>query len=776
MPDNFKKITAPYNFVPLSGWVFQPKWASQVSHDLPFSEGLSGSLDIEITAEKPILVGGKQIKATAKDPGEVHFFQLPNNDYAIPGTSIKGMIRSVLEIASFGKMQFVDDRRLSIRDISNKGFIGDNYQISGQKAGFLRLCDDSKVEIIPCKAAYVEHKDMKTLLNKKPEKILEVQLSHITAYKRQKTLQYARGKYIFKRGMSVAEKYAIWQDITGKSYDDLPTLSFDRLVSGGQMETAKNLKYGNKGILVFTSQISDKGQNESGKYRDFVFFDRQSQPLKVSPSVFKDFLYIHGDEDKNSSSSWQNYWRDIFFKSDRHEIPVFYHVDENEQVKSIGLAYMYRLAYHNSIGESIDYTNKKHRNPDGYDLADLLFGKVHPDDNKSQQSLKSRVNFGIATLQGTPQFAEERYSEATILNGPKPTYFPNYVRQTDVEKVIDKKSPYKLRKDKQYRTYMQPDSEIRGWKRYPVRRWERLHLQVIKGKQLKNKKVQVKLFPLQEKSKFKSTIRFHNLLPKELGALIWTLTWGNNDKFSHSLGMGKSFGFGQVSIKIIGSDIRSPKQEKIKFDEKHYIELFKTLMETEYVKAQNNTQAKWEDSEQIKQLTAMADPEHSQTTANDLKHMELEEQLENGRKRNQFVKAKQNGWVLHEYSCYGDDAKLFPRTPIKQHNKPKPATPELDSEQEVSTEIDQVQQWIETSIQTLKKEKRIATTTNKSDSICSKALAEKWQTIDDEAFKREVRDEISRHWTNMSEYENVDYWKVPPTASMKRIRKIYDKG
>ncbi len=759
MPDKFTKITAPYNFVPLSGWVFQPDWASQVSHDLPFAEGLSGSLEIELTAQTPLLVGGKQTKANEDSPGEVRFFKV-NDKKTIPGTSLKGMIRSVLEIASFGKMQFVDDRRLSIRDISSVKFIGDNYKpkISGQKAGFLRLHNETEIEIIPCDFVHISHRDMENWLK--------------------------LNSYIFTKRdtFTVKEKY---QRLSRLTHQDLakdgalPTIEFD-VNTASMPKMAHNLGHGQKmGELVFTGQISDKGENKHGKYRDFVFFNRQmNKPLKVSPNVFKDFLYIHGDEDQNAKgSSWRDYWLDIFFKKDCHEIPVFYHVDEYEEVRSIGLAYMYRLAYQYSIGETIDYTNENHRNPDGYDLADLLFGKVHPDDSKSQQSLKSRVNFGNATLIGTPQFAEPRYSEETILNSPKPTYFPNYIRQTDVEEIIDNNSPYKLRNGEQYRTYMQSDSEIRGWKRYPVRRWQEVNLQAIKkefrGKKQQKKNTHIKLFPLQKGSQFKSTLRFHNLLPTELGALIWTLIWGNDERFRHNLGMGKAFGFGQVNIKIIDSDIRHNQapEQKIVFDEAYYMNLFKKRMETEYAKAkQSNIKGNWINSEQLIQLKTMAAPQHSKATKANLKHMELEEQLENGKKINQFVKAKQNGWILPRYSSSEQDTKLFPRTPRKSRKKQIIA--ETPSEQPV--QIDTAEQWIETTIQQLYEEKRIHA--NQNTPICSKPLAEKWRMIEDVAFKQKVREEISSRWTNSIADADIDWWKVPPSAAMRRVKKIYEQG
>ena len=37
-------IQTPYNFVPLSAWVFQPEWRALVSQEMPFREGISGRL------------------------------------------------------------------------------------------------------------------------------------------------------------------------------------------------------------------------------------------------------------------------------------------------------------------------------------------------------------------------------------------------------------------------------------------------------------------------------------------------------------------------------------------------------------------------------------------------------------------------------------------------------------------------------------------------------------------------------------------------------------
>jgi len=109
-------ITAPFNFVPLSEKVFIPEWGEWVSHDIPFKDGESGEIEVTITAESPIFI---------RDHLDEKRFCNHKGQYYIPGSSLKGMVRSVLEIMSFGKMRpgehegNMDDVRFSVRDLSN---------------------------------------------------------------------------------------------------------------------------------------------------------------------------------------------------------------------------------------------------------------------------------------------------------------------------------------------------------------------------------------------------------------------------------------------------------------------------------------------------------------------------------------------------------------------------------------------------------------------------------------------------------------------------------
>lgn len=105
-------ITAPYNFVPLNKQVYIPYWGNLVSHDIPFEDAESGEIDITITAKSPIFI---------RDSKNEDQFCNYNGQYYIPSSSIKGMIRNVLEIMSFSKLreEIFDDNTYAVRDLSS---------------------------------------------------------------------------------------------------------------------------------------------------------------------------------------------------------------------------------------------------------------------------------------------------------------------------------------------------------------------------------------------------------------------------------------------------------------------------------------------------------------------------------------------------------------------------------------------------------------------------------------------------------------------------------
>jgi len=619
--ERMKAISAPYNFVPLANWVYTPEWGLLVSQDHPFSDGLSGLIDYTLTATSPLLVGGKQSKATESAPGEVKPFQLPNGRYAVAGSSLKGMIRSVIEIAGFGRMRLVDDAHPGLRDITGK-FVEQSYTSKVRnkvKTGFLRARTDGEQEIVPCRMARLSHRDLESFLN--------------------------TAAPIFRTRLSVRGKYQEWSRLCRDRHLRTEELSFDH----AGFDAGNPGRGSHMGFPVFTGQISDSTKPK-GKYKDFVFFDTdEHHAIPVAEDVWRDFLHVHGnDQDDKSDMSWPGYWRKRFHQGER--VPVFY-LQDGEYLR-IGLAYMPKLAGDYSIYDLIDKASPAHRQDPGrqhgYDLADLLFGAVNS--KQQQDALRGRVSFETAVASGTPSVQQQT---DTILNGPKPTYFPNYLNQQS--------DPAKgTLSGAQYATYIDTGGkppQVRGFKRYPAR--PEAKVQALSGEQQDNNRVKVRLHTLQE-AEFSGRIVFHNLKPAELGALLWALTWDGKAELRHGLGMGKSFGFGQVHFDIDSNSRvipNNPQEQEYSLGTipiRTLINAFKCEME-----GAANIHGGWETSPQIANLLAMADPAAAETLPQglQLRHMHLNakcKQPDGKTGVNEFQWAKQRPpgpFVLADYAA-----------------------------------------------------------------------------------------------------------------------------
>jgi CRISPR-associated protein (TIGR03986 family) len=607
-------ISAPYNFVPLANWVHIPEWSARASHDWPFRDGVSGELSLTLTTHTPLLVGGQQTKAEQDKPGEVTPFQLPDGRYAIPGSSMKGMLRAVIEIAGFGRMHQVDEQRPALRDITRSDSTYATRIRDKIRTGFLHRTPDGGQEIHPCDMVRLNHRDLEKFFNEP----------------------------IFKKG-SVAKKYSRWKNLCETKKQKPETICFN---VDPTSKVAKDLYQGEiQGTPVFTGQINDS-THKNGKSKDFIFYNTKP-PIPVQPKAWADFLRIHGDEEEGSEMSWPGYWRDKYRAGEK--VPVFY-LQDNDLLR-IGLAFMPKLAGDFSTWDMIDHSSTKHRAPpsqkNGYDFADLLFGALG---DEPTDALRGRVS--CETLLSTSPNPQITRHLPTILNGPKPTYFPNYLTQINVDpKTWELKKPHG-----QYVTYLKTANSssptLRGYKRYPARPLEQVEVQPLDQDQKNNAKVQITLHTLPPDTRLTGRIVFHNLKEEELGALLWTLTWGNEKQLRHGLGMGKSFGFGQISLaldypkcKFIPNDpnktlLSTPEQVK------SWISRF-----TEHMNDATNKQEgkDWTSTAQLLNLLAMADPAAATRLPQqmELRHMRLSD----------FASSKNKQLVLSDYAVASERCK-----------------------------------------------------------------------------------------------------------------------
>ena len=648
-------IDSAYNFVPLSRFILRPDWGAKASQDVPFGGGVSGRLKLTITAHAPILVAGDR----TRNPNEIRqatFYRLRNGKYAIPGSAVRGMIRNVVEIAGFGAMGMVDDRRLGVRDLTPgaRPFYGNELTkrgsggafVSLSRAGWLKLEEvGGKAEwrLTPCEYARVDHSDLET---------------YRRGFKfnpgKRPPAHDIYGGWATAQG-SLAAKMSVGP-ATNHPHSKGTVLHYRKATFGGSTD----------GTLVFTGAPSGK------KHMEFFFFNRSKNAIPVPPSVMRAFHGIH-----ETSEDWKEHWLPFVRRGD--EVPVFWLDDGTGQPKKLGLAMMFRLAYDLSIGETIENTNPEHRDTPVLDLATLLFGYASRRSDKRGgdgeggdpgSGLKGRVSFGLATAVGNPQ--PRRYTE-TVLNTPKPTYYPNYVRQP-----VAPADRGRLRGDG-YATYTEQRAatapelkhpEIRGWKRYPARPANLIPDPLPPPPAGARDAIKIVLNPLPEGTVFEGEVRFHNLRPEELGALLWALTWGGDSGLRHALGMGKPFGFGQISIAVDpvgwGDDVVPNRIDSKARSFDDYVKCFADYMDEQFrTAAAPGANAGWAESEQMVQLLAMANPNRTADFPGELHAMLLSKAG-----TNEFLRSKGNrkdgdpALVLAEYTAFKGkrDASLFPRS------------------------------------------------------------------------------------------------------------------
>ena len=583
--DSLSFISAPYNFVPLQNKVYFPNWADQISIDIPFSDGLSGELVCEMVAESPIYTRNAVAKnfgednKKIQDPEYQSFFKF-NDQYMIPGSSIKGMIRSVLEIISLGKIgNFTDDKRYSIRDLNNHIY---STPIREAKAGFLKLVD-GKFQVTLCGVEEVTHDELISYYKKKYHKEVDIRSPQLAC-----------------------EKYKTWGN-------DL-TYNGQTLVFTGQPTRSKPFPEPKRG---------------NPKYREFLFC-KTGQVVPLEKKVFDEFEFIHS-ENGNPNKDWEHWKKQFLLKG--KEVPVFFLMSD-KKITKMGLAKMFRLAYTNTIHESINHTTKEHLN-EKPDLAECIFGYTGKGKNK-QTSLKGRVSITTAVC---THKVETNQPVEMILGSPKPSYYPNYIEQ-----------PSMIRDTREYKTFMDKDCKIRGWKRYPARQNMPELSKVPKEQgEVKQEKVKTALRALGNGTKFQFKIKFHNLRPIELGALYWALTWGSDPNLVHKIGMAKPFGYGSVKINVSSTNIYQIPRTEIS-DTKKKLEESMNLFLEEMKKANNNSPIL--NSDWMKQLKSMANPNFTalrpqgSNQTNKLKYLTLDPVNRN----NEYVIAKNNKLRLEPHS------------------------------------------------------------------------------------------------------------------------------
>ncbi|MDW8300387.1 MAG: TIGR03986 family CRISPR-associated RAMP protein [Anaerolineae bacterium] len=539
---------APYNFVPLPDKVVSAQ--DLPDQDCYHADRYSGYFTVTLTTETPLYIRGLLTEAEAAD-AEKHknkpdFFER-NGKPVIPGSSLRGMLRNLVEIITFSKLTRVSDKpKIFFRAVAAKTDdpLGEDYKkVLGQLGKNVQ-------------AGFLEQRGEEWFIRP-------------ASQRNGKT--FAKVRDLTKRG-DVADDVAQVRGVKHLNQPDYTVQYIDVKLLGepessraGLRAKVRSLRQGEQrdGVLVCTGNMAESSSETGGRVKtnrkNFVVVfeaDPRANPLQIDPQAVEDYL-------DGLTPFQQETPFDPKFGCLVSGRPVFYIPPERgEKVFYFGHAPFFRISA--MLTESDSAGNRLKRavtprdcipeavrdNPNHYDMAEALFGFVDKAKDAEQgdkrRAYASRVSVSDAVITKVRSDGYyEREIVPKILGGPKPTTFQHYLEQPP-EAYTDKS------KLSHYATMPLPD--LRGHKLYWRQRGTTIDdvresdPEALRKVESGSDTQHTRMKPVKAGVEFKFTVRFENLTAEELGALAWALYLPCSAEARHQLGMGKPYGMGVVKL------------------------------------------------------------------------------------------------------------------------------------------------------------------------------------------------------------------------------------
>lgn len=522
---------APYNFIALPKAVHsvadgvrvgsedaQTPWRA---HDRYLEGAHSGWLDLHLTAEAPLYVRCAPPAEHAADENartnrrrQDFFHHGEPEEPVIPGSSLRGMTRALVEILGFGAFRWFTDRQLVYRAVGGRTNLDDDYRDRFAGRGSVASSGGGPQSRVRGGCLRQRGGDWFIQPARAPRGESIVRVEEGAA---------RDGARIHSRRKNDRTPFGN-QDVI-----DVWLRPPDPEQGGGRLRKAEDLRR------------RDESEHAPGK--GFI-------PAKVvrsgwAPKKHTCFAIYEPDPDAEwlhiPHELWTIYENDrdlnrgIPARELRNDAPLFYLVNEKEELVFFGPTLMFRLPYRHKIS---DFIPSKLRGQNTLDLAEAIFGTV---DRKP--AIKGRVFFEDALWQRgegqDPPFLEDGdrgLHSPKILSGPKPTSFQHYLAQPAPD---DEKTLKHWASDPK-------ETEVRGHKRY----WHKPGIdqeEPFEG-ELKHDTQHTIVRPVRKGTRFAGRVRFENLSDLELGALLTALDLPASKR--HHVGMGKPLGMGSTRIQV----------------------------------------------------------------------------------------------------------------------------------------------------------------------------------------------------------------------------------
>lgn len=593
-----RKAVTPYNFVELPNKIVE-------AEELPDKNGYypnrhTGKIQCTLKTESPLYIRSGLTPEDFAEFGDKNneemtaqqlqkyadFFQHPiNSNPVLPASSLRGMLRNILEIISFSKIERVSNhQKFFFRAVAAEtdNPLNQLYKdkLKNVRVGYLEFNQkQDKWFIQPAQQI-----NGKYFLKVKEQDIFDIK-DNLPSLIKMKKSNYIP-QYIKISFQQNSSSFDISEDLT----QDFPQ---GWLVTSGNMlenqldksererERLLNRKEGRKNHYIIAQVDTDSNKK-----------------LEISQDAIRDY--------RNSLTKFQQGKEKPFKDNPKNQfsenmgalqpgLPIFYCQPKSDDIITLfGQSPNFRIPYiprnQQTAASAIDFIPPDIHKPDIIDLTDAIFGFVREKQNRAG---RVSISDGFYLKDDSGIYLTDDTITPKILASPKPTTFQHYLVQTKEQKP----------QLKHYGSQPNQDTVIRGNKLYWHKRNIKVdHIQADKKEVADKPSQYTQIKPIKTGVSFEFTINFENLTDVELGALLWILNLTNNklnlnlnlskgknknknnqETYRLSLGMGKPLGMGAIAIENFSLILNQTQQRYTKlFDNDNWLTGDRSIKLDEY--------------------------------------------------------------------------------------------------------------------------------------------------------------------------------------------------
>ncbi len=499
----------------------------------------SGWIHCQLTSESPVYVRAPRTPEEARkriQSKDLHafFYEWDKGEPVIPGSTLRGMLRSLIEIASFGKVSDVHSRRLIYRAIGDTTTHGEKYREQLMRLETGKQSGNEKYYTPLMLGGYMRRHNSDWYIQPAQER-------DGTTFARIRLDDKFFGRLARVPNCNNARKVYIRVG----PYDFQPVRGgFLRIRAARVLDSSEKPESG-----LFEATLAQSGYMFSKRSEAVIY---PPDPNASKPDGWYKLEDDQIDDYRNQISPEQERLLGrggVLLEGQ----PVFYTLSKDgKKVDFFGHCRMLRMPYPQSPR---DFVPAVLRRDIDIDLAEAIFGytKKLPTDKhcNKERRYAGRVRICSARLvQGQDNFwlSPNRPFTPLILGTPKPTTFQHYLVQPQpnaikVGQTRDGRPKFEVRLE-DYAAITPARTVTRGHKLY----WHKGEVKQsdIELRERGKENVATQINPVRAGLQFEFRIQFENLSDVELGALLWVLQIGSQDSYRLKLGMGKSLGMGAM--------------------------------------------------------------------------------------------------------------------------------------------------------------------------------------------------------------------------------------